>query len=60
MTTCKQDDDFIVEKSNVPDWYTIDDLGLSSLCYFLKKEYEGETVFVTVLKSAPVEILEDN
>lgn len=35
-------------KSEFPDWYTIDDDGLSSLVHFLKKEFEGQTVKISV------------
>lgn len=34
--------------SEFPDWYTIDDKGLDSLNYFLKKEFEGKTVKIIV------------
>lgn len=34
--------------SEFPDWYTIDDIGLESLCYFLKQEFKRKTVLITV------------
>ena len=34
--------------SEFPEYYTIDDLGLDSLCYFLKEEYLNKTVLITV------------
>ena len=34
--------------SDFPDWYTIDADGLDSLIYFLKKEYNGKTVKISV------------
>jgi len=37
-------------ESSFPDWYTIDNDGLDSLSYFLKKEYEGKTVLIGILK----------
>lgn len=36
--------------SEFPDWYTIDDMGLDSLCYFLKKEFLDETVLIKVIR----------
>lgn len=36
--------------SNFPDWYTIDELGLESLCYFLRQEYVGKTVLIAITK----------
>ena len=37
-----------MKKSEFPDWYTIDAEGLDSLCFFLKKEFEGKTVLISV------------
>lgn len=37
----KTNDDF-------PDWYTVDEDGLGSLVYFLKKHYAGKTVLIAV------------
>lgn len=31
-----------------PDWYTIDELGLDALIYFLKQEYEGKTILIDI------------
>ncbi len=36
--------------SQFPDWYTIDDEGLDSLCYFLREEYSGKTVLIAIAK----------
>lgn len=36
-----------------PDWYTIDSDGLSSLEYFLKKNYEGKTVLIEIKSVEP-------
>jgi hypothetical protein len=38
------------EVVNFPDWYTIDALGIDSLIYFLKKEYDGQTIKISVEK----------
>ncbi len=45
---CKEVSKMISEESNFPDYYTIDDLGLDSLMYFLRKEFEGKTVKISV------------
>lgn len=42
------DKEAIPEVSQFPGWYTIDDLGLDSLNYFLKKEFLGKTVTIIV------------
>lgn len=36
------------KESQFPDWYTIDDIGLDALNYFLKQEFAGETVLISV------------
>jgi hypothetical protein len=37
-----------VNNSNFPDYYTIDDDGLSSLNYFLRQHFENKTVRISV------------
>lgn len=37
-----------MKKSEFPDWYSIDDGGLYCLVYFLKKEFAGKTVKISV------------
>ena len=34
--------------SDFPDWYTIHEFGLSVFNYYLKKEFEGKTVKISV------------
>lgn len=34
--------------SNFPDWFTVDDDGMYVLVKYLKKEFEGKTVKITV------------
>ncbi len=34
--------------SNFPNYYTIDELGLDSLCYFLRQEFADLTVKILV------------
>lgn len=34
--------------SEFPDYYTIDEDGLDSLCYFLRKEFAGKTLKIIV------------
>lgn len=41
------------EKSEFPDWYTIDEQGLDSLNYFLLEEFKGETIKIIVEKETP-------
>ena len=36
------------KESNFPDYFTIDEEGLNSLCYFLKQEYVNKTVKIIV------------
>ena len=36
------------EDSQFPDWYTIDTMGLDALKYFLKDEFAGKTVKISV------------
>lgn len=40
--------DHTKKKSEFPDWYTIDAIGLESLCYYLRQEYAGKTVRISV------------
>ena len=35
-------------ESQFPGCYTIDDMGLDALCYFLKKEFEGKNIIISV------------
>lgn len=34
--------------SEFPDYYTIDDLGIEALVYFLRKEFEGKSIKIIV------------
>lgn len=38
------------KKSEFPSWFTIDNEGLSALCYFLKKEFNGKTIKINAEK----------
>ncbi len=31
-----------------PEYYTIDERGLNSLCYFLSKEFDNQTVLIEI------------